>query len=45
MNTSVKVGLYRTDHPKFTTYRGDGSGRDTYVIFDDGGLHPLVRKD
>ena len=41
MNTSTTTELYRTHDPKFTTYRGDGSGRDTYVIFEDGGLMPL----
>ena len=40
MNTSALSDLYRTDHPKFTTYRGDGSGRDCHVIFQNGGLNP-----
>jgi hypothetical protein len=40
-------GLYRTDHPKFPTYRGDGTGRDSYIIFEDGGFQAstFARKD
>jgi len=33
--------LNRTYHPKYTTYTGDGSGRDGYVVFGNGGLHDL----
>ena len=40
MNRNPCQGLYRTQDPKFTTYGGDGSGRDTYIIFSDGGLQP-----
>lgn len=40
MNRSTLLPLYRTDHQKFTTYRGDSSGRDTYVIMSDGGMQP-----
>lgn len=40
MNRSTLLSLYRTDHQKFSTYRGDNSGRDTYVIMSDGGLQP-----
>ena len=32
--------LNRTEHVKFTTYMGDGSGRDGYIILNDGGLIP-----
>ena len=32
--------LKRTEHMKFTTYQGDGSGRDSYIIMNDGGLIP-----
>ena len=41
MKGSVTEGipeLYRTNDPKFTTYQGDGSGRDTYIVYDDGGF-------
>ena len=44
MNTSTTQELYRTFDAKFTTYRGDGSGRDTYVIFEDGGMMPIWDK-
>jgi hypothetical protein len=30
--------IERTEHIKFTTYHGDGSGRDSYIILNDGGL-------
>jgi hypothetical protein len=31
----------RTFHPKYTTFGGDGSGRNNYIFFDNGGLHNL----
>lgn len=33
--------INRTFYPKFVTYTGDGNGRDCYVVFNNGGLHPL----
>lgn len=33
--------IYRTYNPKYVTYTGDGSGRDTYVTLANGGLHEL----
>ena len=33
--------LYRTYNPKWATYLGDGSGRDSYIIFNNGGLNEL----
>ena len=33
--------LNRTYHPKYTTYTGDGNGRDHYIVFNNGGLHAL----
>ena len=33
--------INRTYHPKYTSYFGDGNGRDNYVIFNNGGLHGL----
>lgn len=33
--------INRTYHPKYTTFYGDGNGRDHYVIFNNGGLHGL----
>lgn len=32
--------LYRTFHPKYVTYWGDGSGRDGHAVFSNGGQHP-----
>ena len=40
MNRSTLLPLYRTDHQKFSTYRGDNTGRDTYIIMSDGGFQP-----
>ena len=31
----------RTYYPKYTTYTGDGAGRDHYITFNNGGLHAL----
>lgn len=33
--------LNRTYYPKYTTYTGDGNGRDHYIVFNNGGLHAL----
>ena len=33
--------IYRTEHQKFVTYTGDGSGRDGYIVFANGGLNEL----
>jgi len=30
--------LARTDYQKYTTYRGDGYGRDSYILLANGGL-------
>jgi hypothetical protein len=30
--------LTRTQNPKYTTYNGDGTGRDSYAIVGNGGL-------
>ena len=32
-------GLNRTFHPKFSTYWGDGTGRDSYVVMSNGGFN------
>lgn len=31
--------LYRTEHTKHVWYGGDGSGRDQYIVFPNGGLN------
>lgn len=33
--------INRTCNPKYTTYTGDGMGRDHYIVFNNGGLHTL----
>ena len=30
--------LYRSFNPKYAHYYGDGTGRDTYVIRNNGGM-------
>jgi hypothetical protein len=30
--------MARTNHPKYASYFGDGSGRDKYIIMNNGGL-------
>ena len=37
MELHEKNALARTFYPKYTTYSGDGSGRDGYVVFGNGG--------
>lgn len=37
----MSSSLNRTNYPKYTTYWGDGNGRDQYVVFNNGGLHDL----
>ena len=41
MELHEKNALARTFYPKYTTYTGDGSGRDGYVVFGNGGQHDL----
>ena len=35
------MNLYRTENVKYTTYTGDGQGRDGYIVFCNGGLHEM----
>jgi hypothetical protein len=30
--------MRRTSNPKYASYSGDGSGRDTYIVLNNGGL-------
>ena len=36
--TKLTASLTRTDHQKYASWYGDGTGRDTYVIVSNGGL-------
>ena len=40
MNNTATSGLNRTFNPKWASYTGDGSGRDQYIVFCNGGLQP-----
>lgn len=37
----MSLTLRRTAHPKYTTYWGDGNGKDHYITFNNGSLHGL----
>jgi len=37
-HSALEASMTRTFHPKYASYTGDGSGRDTYVILNNGGL-------
>ena len=37
-NVTSQLQLGRTFNPKYTQYRGDGHGRDSYIIKHNGGL-------
>lgn len=38
MNHQVNFGLYRTFDPKYTHFMASGSGRDTFIAQNNGGL-------
>ena len=40
MNRNLIHGLYRTNDPKFPTYKSDGYGRDHYIVSNNGGFIP-----
>ena len=37
-HSSVEAGMMRTHNPTYASYSGDGTGRDTYIILNNGGL-------
>ena len=37
-HSAVESTMSRTFYPKYASYMGDGSGRDSYVVIDNGGL-------
>ena len=37
-HSAVESTTCRTSYPKYASYMGDGSGRDSYVVVDNGGL-------
>ena len=34
----TEAGICRTYNPTYASYSGDGSGRDAYIILNNGGL-------
>ena len=34
----IESSMLRTHNPTYTTYWGDGTGRDTYTVVNNGGL-------
>jgi len=37
-HSALESTMTRTFYPKYASYMGDGSGRDSYVILNNGGL-------
>ncbi len=37
-HSPVEAGMMRTHNPTYASYSGDGSGRDSYIILNNGGL-------
>lgn len=37
-HSSLEASMARTNNPKYASYFGDGSGRDKYIIMNNGGL-------
>lgn len=37
-HSTTEAGISRTHNPTYASYLGDGSGRDAYIILDNGGL-------
>ena len=37
-HSTLESSMMRTIHPKYVSYFGDGSGRDKYIIHNNGGL-------
>ena len=37
-HSTLESKMHRTFYPKYSNYFGDGSGRDTYVVLNNGGL-------
>lgn len=38
MNNNNQYNLWRTEHPKFPQYYGNGTGRDSFIGFYNGGF-------
>lgn len=37
-HSALESTMSRTHYPKYASYMGDGSGRDSYVVVNNGGL-------
>ena len=37
-HSTVEANIMRTFNPTYASYSGDGSGRDSYIILNNGGL-------
>lgn len=42
--TALDTKLMRTEDAKYVNYFGDGSGRDTYVVLNNGGQTTCDKK-
>ena len=43
ISEQAHITCARTSNVKYTTYTGDGAGRDGYIVFANGGLHHVPR--
>ena len=43
-HSSLESTMSRTFYPKYASYMGDGSGRDSYVVVNNGGLADNEKK-
>ena len=41
--SAIESSMLRTHNPTYASYWGDGSGRDTYTVVNNGGLTRLEK--
>lgn len=41
----IEATMARSFNPKYASYTGDGSGRDSYVILNNGGLSNCPKRN
>ena len=44
-HSMLEASMARTFYPKHSNYTGDGTGRDTYVIVNSGGLVGIDKRN
>ena len=43
-HSALESTMHRTFYPKHASYMGDGTGRDSYVILNNGGLNSTDKR-